>query len=188
MRYQEHLGEGRGHAWRVAYRIMCKHAPCVPEIFCSFAGLPMMKRSFAIMQLYAPVQGPRLDVERGNESEKMYGAYLRHYGPNVVMAYNFLGWCRRYRMVDGTARQRPDDPVEGVLGGRRLAVGVDFCFELLDRYMCQFFVMFFPHRRVDEFTVAEGEELGYMKYFVGGLKYLHGLRWLYQVASHSGAR
>ena len=146
-RLQEHLGEGRAHAWRVAYRIICKHAPCVPEIFCSFAGLPMMKRSFAIMQLYAPVQGPRLDVERGNESEKMYGAYLRHYGPNVVMAYNFLGWCRRYRMVDGTARQRPDDPVEGVLGGRRLAVGVDFCFELLDRYMCQFFVRSFT--RID---------------------------------------
>ena len=136
------------------------------------------------MQLYAPVQGPRLDVERGNESEKMYGAYLRHYGPNVVMAYNFLGWCRRYRMVDGTARRRPDDPVEGVLGGRRLAVGVDFCFELLDRFMCQFFVMFFPHRRVDEFIVAEGEELGYMKYFVGGLKYLHGLRWFYDTKSH----
>merc|ERR1739836_360213 len=50
--------------------------------------------------------------------------------------------------------------------------------------MCQFFVMFFPHRRVDEFIVAEGEELGYMKYFVGGLKYLHGLRWFYDTKSH----
>ena len=51
-----------------------------------------------------------------------------------------------------------------------MAVGVDFAFELLDRYMCKFFVMFFPHAREDEFM--EAAELGCMKFFVGGLRYL----------------
>ena len=39
---REHHGEdsaNRGVAWRIAYRIMCKHAPLIPEIFVGFAGM-----------------------------------------------------------------------------------------------------------------------------------------------------
>ena len=177
---KEHHGEdsaNRGVAWRIAYRIMRKHAPLIPEIFVGFAGLPLMKRSYAILELYAPVQGPRMDTSGGNHSEVAYGHYLRYYGPNVVRKLSFLAWCRRFRVEKGKVCRRPEDPSEGGASGRRLAVGVDFAFELLDRYICQFFVMFFPHAREDEFCPSEGADLGYMKYFVGGLRYLDGLRW-----------
>ena len=55
-RLNEHVRQGENSKWRMAYRMLCKYSPCIPEVFCHFASLPLMKRSFQIDVVFAPIQ------------------------------------------------------------------------------------------------------------------------------------
>jgi hypothetical protein len=66
---------------------------------------------------------------------------------------------------------------------------------MLDIYICQYCVMFFPHTRSTEFLPTGPEILQYTKFFVGAMNYLADLRWCYEtdrerlvVQGRNGAR
>ena len=64
---KEHLREGQSHRWRMTYRLLCKTSPAIPEIALDFASLPLMKRSFQVDDVYAPV--PKDDNLDENDSK-----------------------------------------------------------------------------------------------------------------------
>ena len=74
---REHLTKGRPSPWLVAYRILCKRAVGLPEIYHELAGLPQMQRSFQAITVVAPVPGP-LDsrIRATQASQVLYQAYL----------------------------------------------------------------------------------------------------------------
>jgi len=145
-RLKEHLREGQSHRWRMTYRLLCKTSPAIPEIALDFATLPLMKRSFRVGDVYAPVPKDDVDLDQ-NDSYKFYAAYLRFSRgtskpPRVDMS--FLEFARRYRVVKGVAQQRR------LPSGIMIAIGVRFSYELLDISLGQFAVMFAPrcsHRK-----------------------------------------
>ena len=60
-----------------------------------------------------------------------------------------------------------------------MAVGARFCFELLDPYIGQFCVMFFPRTSATEFIMQGEWVMEYTQFFVGALTYLQSLTWYY---------
>ncbi len=62
-RTTEHVRPGENYKWRMTYRLLCKQSPCVPEIYTYFAGLQMMRRSFGILAVYAPLQKADMDLQ-----------------------------------------------------------------------------------------------------------------------------
>ena len=84
-------------AWRQCYRLLCKQAPCLPEIACRFAKVPMMRRSFEICRLFPCAQGPALDFDQ-NASTRSYREYLQRYVTDgtqiLVVQQNFLAYAR----------------------------------------------------------------------------------------------
>ena len=108
-RLKEHTAQDASHQWRMTYRLMCKHAPCVPEIACHFAGLQLMRRSFGIEPLYAPVPRTDIDLEQ-NTSLRLYGHYLKHWCPGGVVPMlqvtkNLLQWARTWRLYDDVVKK-----------------------------------------------------------------------------------
>ena len=81
----------------------------------------------------------------------------------------FLDWCRKWKL-DGekiTLRNQAETT----------AIGVRFSFELLDIYICQFCVMFFPRCKLNSFMSADELVLEYTKYSFGAVRFLEGLTW-----------
>ena len=171
-KFSEHVRKEENYKWKMTYRLLCKLTPCVPEVFVHFAGLPLMKRSFLIDAVYAPVQKPELDL-KSNNSLKMYGQYVRTWllgeVPTFVVETCFLEWCRKWKL-DGEKMILRNQ-------AKTTAIGVRFCFELLDIYICQYCVMFFPHCKLNSFLSAEELVLDYTKYFLGAVRFLEGLSW-----------
>ena len=65
-RFKEHLNQDNSSKWRLAYRLLCKNAPCIPEVYGYFASLAYMKRSFYHDTLYAPIQRRDMDLSQNN--------------------------------------------------------------------------------------------------------------------------
>ena len=137
----------------MTYRLLCKSSPCLPEVYCDFAGLQMMQRSFYKDKLYAIV--PKPDETSTNESKSLYQAYLRSTRqgdvamPGIIKR-SFITYARLHYMKGGVATQRD------VPANKLYAVGVRFVFELLDNYIGQFCTTFLPHTHEDIFyTTAE---------------------------------
>ena len=57
-------------------------------------------------------------------------------------------------------------------------MGGEFSDERMDRYLCQFCVVFLPHCNADELLLRQGEDFGYMNYCLGGMRYLEELTWV----------
>ena len=114
-------------------------APCLPEIYCQFASLPMMRRSFLIQALFAPIQKKGMDLTR-NESLKFYKAYLdRSKAVDQLLrpvCMTFNKFAHEFRMDKGVAAKRR------LATGQIIAVGARFSYELLDIYISQFCTMF----------------------------------------------
>ena len=45
-RLTEHIRKEENYKWRMVYRLLCQHSPCVPEIYAQLAGLQLMRRTF----------------------------------------------------------------------------------------------------------------------------------------------
>ena len=121
--------------------MLCKSSPCIPEIYVDFAGLPLVRRSFQVAEVYPPVPRPDMDLSQ-NDSYKLYGHYLRsveQVDGCRRQRLSFLTYARRYRLdKDGVALRKPRP-------GQMVGVGIRFAFELLDVSIGQYAVMFFPH-------------------------------------------
>ena len=153
-------------AWRQCYRLLCKQAPCLPEIACRFAKVPMMRRSFEICRLFPCAQGPALDLDQ-NASTRSYREYLQHYVTDgtqiLVVQKSFLAYAR------GKSKGR---------GGRCRAIGIRFAYEMQDRYIGQYATVFYPHCRADSFIDASGRlPIDYTRHFVGVMCFLEQLRY-----------
>ena len=117
----------------MVYRLLCQQSPCVPEIYAHLAGLQLMRRTFFTDTLYAPLQKADIDLE-GNHSLRLYGAYLAFAWQGGVVRGCFLSWNRHWAMRDSKIVRRNQT--------KTTAIGVRFCFELLDNYICQFCTTF----------------------------------------------
>ena len=174
-RLNEHVRQGENSKWRMAYRMLCKYSPCIPEVFCHFASLPLMKRSFQIDVVFAPIQRVDTDMD-SNNSLLLYKAYLDSHQLGGCSFYEvhaaFLDWCRVWRLEGKRLVQRA--------ARKTIAIGVRFCFELQDNFLGQFAAMFLPHSRKDEFLApAEAAVMPYTKFFVGVMHYFEGLKWCF---------
>ena len=171
-RLREHLRAGESHRWRMTYRILCKSSPCVPEIYVDWAGLPLIRRSFQVAEVYPPV--PRKDIDLAqNDSYKLYAHYLQsveQVDGGRLLAFSFLDYARRFRLDKETVSARK--PRAGQLVG----VGVRFSFELLDIAIGQFAVMFYPHTSPAQLCPREDVPMEYTRCFIGALQYLSSLR------------
>ena len=136
----------------MTYLLLCKSSPCVPEIYCDFAGLQMMQRSFYKDKLFAIV--PKPHENSTNESKAIYQVYLRSTRqgdvamPGIIMT-NFLSFARQHSMDRGVAKKR------NTPAGKLYAVGVRFVFELLDNYIGQYCTTFLPHTHEEIFHSEE---------------------------------
>ena len=96
---KEHLSKDRPTPWLMAYRMLCKRAVAVPELYHEFAGLQQMVRSFQATTLVAPIPGP-VDsrVSSSQRSQVLYDAYL----DTRSKCGSFLAYCRtHYVCKDG---------------------------------------------------------------------------------------
>ena len=117
-----------------------------------------------------------------NSSLKSYAAYFSiSRGSLYVVPHAFLDWARLHTMRAGKVVRR-------VTAGKTMAIGVRFCFELLDNYLCQFCVMFFSHSHEHDFLSRGDWAVSYSKFFVGAMTYLDSLCWDYQPADRDHAR
>ena len=152
--------------------MLCKASPCIPEIYVDFAGLPLVRRSFQVAEVYPPVPRPEMDLGQ-NDSYKLYGHYLRSVQDldgGRRQSLSFLSYARRHRLVkDGVAIRKPRP-------GQMVGVGVRFAFELLDVSVGQYAVMFFPHSSTSQLLPADEVPMEYTRCFIGALSYLSALR------------
>ena len=171
-RLREHLRSGESHRWRMTYRILCKSSPCVPEIFVDWSGLPLIRRSFQVAEVYPPVPRPDMDL-RQNDSYKLYAHYLKSATETDGvrrLSRSFLVYARHFRLQqDAAVPRRPR-------AGQMVGVGVRFAFELLDVAIGQYGVMFLPHTSPDQLCPREEVPMEYTKCFIGALQYLSSLR------------
>jgi len=171
-RLREHLRAGESHRWRMTYRILCKSSPCVPEIYVDWSGLPLIRRSFQVAEVYPPVPRPNMDL-RQNDSYKLYAHYLKSAVETdgvQRLSCSFLVYARRFRLQeDAAVPRRPR-------AGQMVGVGVRFAFELLDVAIGQYAVMFLPHTSPDDLCPREEVPMEYTRCFIGALQYLSTLR------------
>ena len=138
-RLKEHLRQGESHRWRIAYRMLCKCSPCVPEVYVDFAGLPLMHRSFQVGEVYPPIPKPDIDLDQ-NDSYRLYSHFLsasRRDDGSILCDESFLRYARRYRVSSGRLLRRQ------LRDGEMVAIGVRFSYELLDISIGQFVLCLF---------------------------------------------
>ena len=137
---KEHLQKDRPSPWLVAYRMHCKRAVAVPELYHELAGLAQMVRSFQATTVVAPIPGPRSSAIRASQrSQVLYEAYLQSRSGG-----SFLCYCRCHYVDKDGVHLRTHG--RGHASGKgTMAVGVKFHYELLDLYHGEFATMFFPH-------------------------------------------
>ena len=171
-RLREHLRAGESHRWRITYRLLCKASPCIPEIFIGWSGLPLMRRSFQVAEVYPPVPRWDTDLEQ-NDSYKLYGHYLKS---SVCsdgcrrQELSFISYARRYRLGQQDVLPRK------LRQGQMIGLGVRFAFELLDIAIGQYAVMFLPHTSYRDLCPHDEVPMEYTRCFVGTLQYLSRLR------------
>ena len=147
----------------------------------------MMRRSFLIQALFAPIQKKGMDLTR-NESLKFYKAYLdRSKAVDQLLrpvCMTFNKFAHEFRMDKGVATKRR------LATGQMIAVGTRFSYELLDIYISQVCTMFFPHKHQHDFLPLgdDAEILPCTQHFVGALNYLCQLHWTWAADSECVVR
>ena len=151
----EHFKAKVDDAWLVVYRLMCKRALCIPEIFVYFARLPHMHRSFRVDTIYAP--GPTCPDD-ANNSMKLYAKYRgteRAGDMFPCKSIAFIDYVRTHELKNGSVKLRPITGGGHNTGKSTTAVGVRFGYEMHDQYIFHFCAMFFPHYHREAFISTE---------------------------------
>ena len=85
---KEHLSKDKPSPWLIAYRLLCKHAPGLPEMYHEYAGLSQMVRSFQAATLVAPIPGPvHQKISEQQKSQVFYAAYLEERSGGCFLDY-----------------------------------------------------------------------------------------------------
>ena len=144
--------------WCHTYRLLCKHAPLIPEVFIAMAGLPHMLRSFNTDVAYAIKPGlVTMQGEEGNETQKLYRTYCRPVvARSALVECNFAEYARKWQWneKEKTAKRRLHTEKKPIT-----AIGIRFSYEMLDNYIGEFATMFWPHSDMKTFTMAASPEL-----------------------------
>jgi len=180
---QEHLNlESANAKWCQTYRLLCKRAPAIPEVYISLASLPHMTRSFYTDVLHPIVpQEDTLTAVDPNPSKRLYRHFLGSIGVGTTglgpyalreVQQTFIHYVRRNKWDEQKKRVGPRSR------DKITAIGINFAFELLDNFIVQFATTFFPHTHFMAFTHEEEEELmQYTKHYAGVVAYLTRLKW-----------
>ena len=174
----EHFkAENANAIWSQTYRLLCKHAPLLPEVFISMAGWPHMVRSFSTDVVYAIKPGLVSENDTdGNDTQKLYRTYCKPLVLRTALVkQSFAHYARHWKWDSnsGAAKQRHHTPKKPIT-----AIGIRFSFEMHDNYIGEFATMFFPHSDIKTFTIATTPELlQYTKFYRAVMEYLIGLRW-----------
>jgi len=177
-RLTELSAAGQNSRWRMTYRLLCKSSPCVPEIYCDFAGVQFMVRSFYKDKVFAIV--PKPSDTTSNESKALYRAYLASNRQGDVamvgvIKHNFMQYARLWSWEGGAVKRRK------LPEGKLYAIGVRFVFELLDNYIGQYCSTFFPHTHEEVFYYDNEDVIAYTRYYYGAMQYLKALRYGYDL-------
>ena len=174
----EHFKNADAHAiWRQTYRLMCKHAPLLPEVFISMAGLPHMHRSFCTDVIYAVKPGlVKEGASDGNETQKLYRVYCKPMvARTATVTESFADYARQWVWSEPKkqARRRRHTDQKPIT-----AIGIRFSFEMLDNYIGEFATTFFPHSDIKTFTMTQSPQLmEYTQFYRSTMEYLCRLRW-----------
>jgi len=200
-RIKEHYkNEKDNAAWRQTYRLLCKKAPLLTEVYLAMKKRPLMYRTFLTDILCPVIPGKVvLNAPKATRHHKMYAAYLkkgsdffcsdgRQARPlplaRAGLQKSLLEFCRAHSWNETT--QKPQPRSYKTTKATDCCVGVKFEFELYDIFVGQFAVTMFPHASEDAFSVPIDRDafhgpawadLEYTKHFVGVLSYLLRLRW-----------
>ena len=166
---KEHLSRDRPTPWLTAYRLLCKRAVAMPELYHELAGLSQMVRSFQATTLVAPIPGT-LDsrVRATQRSQVLYEAYLA-----ARTGGSFLGYCRTHTIGKRGVTARTHG-LGHAAGKDTMAVGVRFHFELLDLYHGEWASVFLPHGSRMAFYEPK-PRIEYTRFFSGLMAYFLGL-------------
>ena len=173
--------------WLATYRLLCKSAPCLPEVAIRMAQLPEFERSYTHVLLYPPQPALVLTLEqrKTNFSGRMYGMYCAEMKgllkaasaeQQVSILQSFLQWHRdkEYDTTSGTLRH----------GGLRHqqkyrktpVVACRYWYELTDGFWGQFALTQLPHSDPEQLLPAD-MHLHCMLNFTGMLEYLCSWVW-----------
>ena len=197
---KEHFRDEAANApWRQTYRLLCKRAPMLTEVYISMKKRGKMIRTFQTDTL-CPVIPGRVDIyaDKATRHHRLYAAYLQRGVDNAatitfipggqnaksIQEDAFIHYCRVFQWdsANKRAKARTYDNTEKEI----TAVGVKFEFELYDNFIGQFALTFFPHADQQDllspydhgkFEGTKWIALEYTKHFVGVLSYLLRLTW-----------
>ena len=172
---KEHTKKEENWKWRMVYRLLCKNAPCVPEVYLSGHEVPVMQRSFMREMVFGFAAKGREGMAQ-NDTKRLYDAYLAD-RETAEVRMSFLEWLRVYHLGDGGKVVKRNFR-RGARAGRSVAVGIRYKYELTDLFIGQFMTSQFPHRDAAVFVVEGDEELKYTEHYLGGLNYLTSLRYV----------
>ncbi|CAK0880619.1 unnamed protein product, partial [Prorocentrum cordatum] len=138
MDYQPDAARSAGDehsAWRTTYRMLCKLAPGLPEVFLDFAGAKHMYRTFGVVNAYAIIPG---QLDKGNnDTKRLYKKYLLRepVGDGPKPCGSFLSYLRTYKLSEDHEKVIER---RGRGGDSRVAVGARFAFEMQDPQLIPF--------------------------------------------------
>ena len=177
LKMSEHFKAEHGNAiWCQTYRLLCKHAPLLPEVFIAMQGWPHMHRSFNTDVMYAIKPG--LVVETGtdgNDTQKLYRTYCKPLVLRTALVkHSFAHYARHWKWdSSGEAKKRHHTEKKPIT-----AIGIRFSFEMHDNFIGEFATMFFPHSDMRTFATPQTPELlQYTRFYRAAMDYLLGLRW-----------
>jgi len=155
----EHFRDEKANApWRQTYRLLCKRAPMLTEVYISMKKRGKMIRTFQTDTL-CPIIPGRVDIyaDKATRHHRLYAAYLDHGAKNAtitgglitgehnatsIQKMAFIHYCRSYQW-DGPKKRAKLRTYE-TTDKEITAVGVKFEFELYDNFIGQFAITFFP--------------------------------------------
>ena len=177
----QHSKNEENWKWKMTYRILCKSAPGIPEVYMASGDCAAMQRSFMREHVFA-VGPDGHEALAKNRSILLYDTYLAHKleGDPKIVRMPFIEYARIAQLSEdkkkGTARNFAAGPRRGCT----VAVGIRYKYELLDLYLGQFSASQFPHRKSSVFVspnVADGWRLDYTKEYLGTCQYLRNLKY-----------
>ena len=184
MDYQPESARSAGDenaAWRTTYRMLCKLAPGIPEVFLDFAYAKHIYRTFGVVNAYAIIPGKSDDGD--NDTKRLYKKYLLRaadvqnpVNPIPKPFGSFLSYLRTYKLSEDRSKVI-ERRGRGELS--RVAVGVRYAFEMQDNFIGQFCTMMFPHGDAGTFAplpeFEDSELIPFTRHYLKAVKYLQHL-------------
>ena len=181
----EYVQKASTAPWLATYRLLCKSAPCLPEVAIRMAQLPEFDRSYSHVLLYPPLPAQVLTFEQRqkNFSSKMYGFYcaamkavLEHSASRVCLSQSFLQWHRDKEYDAGSASVRHGGLRHQQKHRKTPVVSCRYWYEQVDGYWGQFALTQLPHSDPEQLVPGD-MHLGCMINFSGMIEYLGSWKW-----------